>query len=74
MMRQNLSLSTVGLEMGISVLLGVLGGQKLDEWLATEPVFFWIGLAAGFAAAGRALWVAIGKARKMLENNHDKDE
>lgn len=47
-----LSASSVGLELGISVLVGVLFGNWLDGQLGSEPwmmlVFMVIGLIAGF--------------------------
>lgn len=50
--RQYLRYSTVGIEMGLAVLVGLFIGQLLDEWLGTEPwlllLFLLFGLAAGF--------------------------
>ena len=44
--------STVGLEMGFFVLLGLFGGNYLDGYLGTEPwlllLFLLVGAAAGF--------------------------
>jgi ATP synthase protein I len=56
---RTLSLSSVGLEMGISVILGLLFGRWLDGKLGTEPwmliLFCALGLAAGFKGVFRAM-------------------
>ncbi len=58
-MRKYLRLSTVGLELGLSVLIGLFIGQYLDEWLGTEPwlllLFLIFGMAAGFRSIFRLL-------------------
>lgn len=58
-MRKYLRLSTVGLELGLSVLIGLFIGQYLDEWLGTEPwlllLFLILGMAAGFRSIFRLL-------------------
>ena len=41
---------TIGLELGLSVLVGIAGGRWLDGELGTEPWLQWIGLAIGLAA------------------------
>lgn len=54
-----LSLSSLGLEMGIAVILGLLFGRWLDGKLGTEPwmliVFTAFGMAAGFKGVFRAM-------------------
>ena len=54
-----LSASSVGLELGLSVVFGVLFGRWLDGKLGTEPwmmlLFFAIGLTAGFRSVLRAV-------------------
>jgi F0F1-type ATP synthase assembly protein I len=69
MRREATRFVAVGLEMGVAVFVGVFGGQFLDDWLDTRPVFFWIGLALGLGAAGKAIWDAAARARKILERN-----
>ncbi|HEY4180983.1 MAG TPA: AtpZ/AtpI family protein [Kofleriaceae bacterium] len=55
----NLSSSSVGLELGISVILGLLGGYYLDQRFGTTPwlmlVFLLLGLVAGFRGVVRAV-------------------
>lgn len=54
-----LSASSVGLELGISVILGLLFGWWLDKQLGTAPwmmlVFLVFGLIAGFRGVIRAV-------------------
>ena len=56
---RTLSGSSVGLEMGISVVIGVLFGMWLDGKLGTDPwmMLLWlvIGFAAGFRGVIRAM-------------------
>ena len=65
------SLSTIGLELGLSIALGYLGGRWLDGKLGTEPWLQWIGLALGLAAGARSLYRVVRRARRMME---DEDE
>jgi len=64
---QILSLTSVGLEMGIAVLIGLLGGQWLDRRFDTEPLFLLVGVLLGSAAAGKAVWAAVKKADRMVD-------
>jgi ATP synthase protein I len=54
-----LSASSVGLELGIAVGLGLAAGWFLDKWLGTEPwmLLSWmvLGLVAGFRGVFRAI-------------------
>ncbi len=51
--------STMGLELGLSVIVGLLIGQALDNWLGTEPwlllLFLLLGMVAGFRSVWRLL-------------------
>lgn len=62
-----LSASSVGLELGISVILGLLFGWWLDKQLGTAPwmmlVFLVLGLIAGFRGVIRA----VGRAERAAE-------
>ncbi|MCJ7663127.1 MAG: AtpZ/AtpI family protein [Desulfobacterales bacterium] len=68
-LRQIASYSTVGLEMGLSVAVGAIGGYYLDKWLKTEPwlliIFLIFGAIAGFRSLYRAL--------KRLERENKED-
>jgi len=54
-----LNASSVGLELGLSVGIGLLVGFYMDKWLGTEPwmLLLWmvLGLAAGFRGVFRAI-------------------
>jgi F0F1-type ATP synthase assembly protein I len=52
------SYGTVGLEIVLSILLGLFIGRWIDGKLETAPVFTAIWVAFGVAAAGRAVWRA----------------
>ena len=57
--RRYLRFSTVGLELGFAVIIGLVVGQYLDKWLGTEPwlllLFVIFGMAAGFRSVFRLL-------------------
>ena len=64
--------SSVGLEMGLSVLIGVVIGVALDNVFDTSPVFMlvWIGfgLVAGFRGVLRAVAKEDKRAARELGN------
>jgi F0F1-type ATP synthase assembly protein I len=55
---------TVGLEVVLSVLAGLLGGRWLDKKFHTDPWFAFLGLAIGIAAAVRALYRTAARAKR----------
>lgn len=57
-----LSASSVGLEMGLSVIIGVLVGMWLDRQLGTEPWLMLLWLGFGFAAGFRGVLRAVRRA------------
>lgn len=58
---------TLGLEIALSVLVGLFGGQWLDKKLDTGGWLTWIGFAYGLAAAGRAIYRAMRKSTREAE-------
>ena len=50
--RAALNIIGVGWFVGLSILLGVLGGLWLDSKLNTQPVFVLVGLFLGLVIAG----------------------
>lgn len=58
---------TLGLEIALSVALGLFGGQWLDKKLHTGGVLTWVGFAYGLAAAGRAIYRAVRKSNRDAE-------
>ena len=70
-LRQVGSLSTIGLELALSIAIGYLGGQWLDRKLGTEPWFEWIGLAFGLAAGALSLYRVVRRAQRMLKEEDE---
>lgn len=64
LLKQFASYSTLGLEMGLSVALGVGIGYYLDKWLNTEPWFLIIFIMFGVAAGFRSLYRAVKRLQK----------
>ena len=58
---------TVGLELVLSVLLGLFGGQFLDRRFHTAPWLTLVGLAYGIAAGVRGLYRAAARATREAE-------
>jgi ATP synthase protein I len=48
--------STVGLEMGLSVVIGLFVGQWLDGYFGTEPILLLVFLLFGMAAGFRSIF------------------
>ena len=64
LLKQFASYSTIGLEMGLSVAVGVGIGYYLDTWLKTEPWFLIIFIIFGVAAGFRSLYRAAKRLQK----------
>ena len=64
--------SALGLEMALSVVIGMGVGYDLDRWLGTGPwlTIVWIGL--GFAAGVRSLYRAAVRSGKDLERDEEQ--
>lgn len=62
--------SAVGLEVGLSIIAGLLIGYFLDKEFGWEPWGMLSGLLAGSVAAGRALY---SFSKKFLRENPDDD-
>jgi len=61
--------STMGISFAVAIAIGVFVGLKLDDWLGTEPWFFFIFLFFGIAAGFRNIFILAGK---ELRNDGDK--
>jgi F0F1-type ATP synthase assembly protein I len=70
-LKQVLGLSTIGLELALSIALGYFGGRWLDGKLGTEPWLRWIGLALGLAAGARSLYRVVRRAQRMMEEEDE---
>tara|TARA_Y100001970_G_C13873680_1_gene670308 strand:- start:323 stop:541 length:219 start_codon:yes stop_codon:yes gene_type:complete len=53
--------SSMGLELGLSVVVGFLIGSGLDKWLKTEPYFLIIFGIAGVIAGYRSIFRLVKK-------------
>jgi len=65
-----LKLSSLGLEMGIAVVIGLLVGSWLDRHFGTNPWLTLLFLGFGMAAAGKAIARALRKGA-FEEDNSD---
>jgi hypothetical protein len=59
------SLGAVGIEMGLSVVIGYFGGKWLDGKLGTTWLI-WVGLALGIVAGFRGLWRVVKKTKEKM--------
>jgi F0F1-type ATP synthase assembly protein I len=46
----------LGMRLGLSVVIGVVAGVLLDNWLNTSPLFTLIGVVVGVGAAMYSIW------------------
>lgn len=67
------SYGTVGLELVLSVLVGLFGGQFLDHRFHTTPWLTLIGLGYGIAAGVRGLYRAAQRATREAEELDRKE-
>jgi ATP synthase protein I len=61
--------ASLGLEMGIAVILGIWGGKFLDNRLGTAPIFLWLGFGLGVGAAIKSLVNIAKKAQEELKDD-----
>lgn len=60
----------LGLEMAVSVVIGMAVGWQIDKWLHTAPWFMVLWIGFGFAAGVRSLW----RSAKRMEREMEKDD
>ena len=56
--------SSMGLELGLSVVVGLVIGNWLDKYLETEPYFFIIFGVAGIIAGYRSIFRLVKKVQR----------
>jgi ATP synthase protein I len=71
---QGLSASSVGLELGIAVALGVFSGVWLDDELGTSPLFLLLFIGFGLAAGFRGVIRAVAREDRRAEARSPKPE
>lgn len=69
-----LRLASVGIELAISTVIGLLGGRWLDGKLGTEPYLMIVGLLLGVTAGFRSLYLAARKANRATQSERNPNE
>ena len=64
----------MGLEVGLSVVVGFLIGTWLDEWLETAPWFLFIFGIAGVIAGYRSMFRMVKRMQSDTENGQKKEQ
>ena len=67
---ESLSASSVGLELGIAVIMGLLFGWWLDQKLGTTPWLMFLFLGFGLYAGFRGVIRAVRRAERAAEADH----
>jgi ATP synthase protein I len=65
--------ATVGLEFGLSLLVGLFGGRWLDSKLGTAHWLTFIGFGFGVAAGYRAIYRALQAANRDAQREEDAE-
>jgi len=63
-----LNASSVGLEMGLSVAIGLIVGLYMDKWLGTTPWMMLLWLVFGLIAAFRGVFKAVNRVDKAARD------
>ncbi len=66
---EGLDASSIGLELGISVVLGLVGGYYADRALGSTPWLMLLGLALGLFAGFRGVLRYVAKADRSAARN-----
>jgi ATP synthase protein I len=61
-------LSTIGLTLVVSTVLGLAGGYYLDRWLGSSPWLTLIGLVLGIAAGFVNLFRSVKRAERNVDD------
>ncbi len=60
-------LSTVGITLVLSTVLGMVAGYYLDRWLGTKPWLFLVGLLFGIAAGFVSLFRTVKDSERDMK-------
>ncbi len=60
-------LSTVGITLVLSTVIGMVAGYYLDRWLGTRPWLFMVGLLLGIAAGFVSLFRTVKDSERDIE-------
>src|SRR4051812_39077137 len=63
-----LNASSVGLEMGLSVTIGLVVGIYMDKWLGTQPWMMLLWLVLGLGSAFRGVFRAVNRVDKAARD------
>ncbi|MCX5816076.1 MAG: AtpZ/AtpI family protein [Proteobacteria bacterium] len=70
--RSLISYSSLGLEMGLSVAIGIGIGYFLDSYFKTSPYLTIIFMLFGVVAAFKTIFTLMRKIEREDKRNHDK--
>jgi ATP synthase protein I len=68
---EGLSASSVGLELGLSVVIGLLGGYYLDRATGTSPLFLFVFLGFGLIAGFRGVLRYVARADRAAAHEEE---
>lgn len=56
----------MGISMGLSLVIGLIIGYYLDQWLQTQPVFFFIFMLLGIVAGFKNIYIILKKTQDKI--------
>jgi ATP synthase protein I len=74
LLKATMRLASVGIELSISTVIGLLGGRWLDGKLGTDPWLMIVGLVLGVTAGFRSLIRTAQKANRENDANANSNE
>ena len=66
--KETISISILGPEMGVFIGLGFFLGHRADIYYNTQPIFTWCGMLTGIALAACALLCASKKTKEKMSD------